>query len=101
MPRFVLTSVAAAVVSFASLGGGEDPILDKLDAAGSAYSEKVDKLRADLVKSLEKREAAAVKAGDKKGLDRIKAERKAFESVGTLPSVVPTVEYQKAIRKAR
>ena len=61
MPRFILTPVVAAFVTFATLGAGEDRILEKLDEAESAYSERVDKIRKDLVKSLEKREAAVVK----------------------------------------
>jgi Lectin C-type domain len=101
MPRFILTPVVAALVTLVTLVAGEDRILEKLDEADRVYSERVDKVRADIVKSLEKREAAVVKAGDKKALDRVRAERKAFESVGTLPSVVPTVDYQRAIRKAR
>ena len=47
------------------------------------------------VADLQKKEATARKAGDKKLVDQISVEQEKFESDGVLPKVVSTFEYQR------
>ena len=53
----------------------DDSIQAKLNMAKATYETYVEKFRADVAASLEKREESARKVGDKKAVDQIKAER--------------------------
>lgn len=85
-----------AFVTAAALANARaaDPIEQKLDKAKSAYAAELEKFQKDVVASLDKREEAARKAGDKKLLDQIKTERLTFEERGEVPVSTP-----KAVRQ--
>ena len=72
-----------------------DAIKENLDKSKASYGTDLKKLQSGLVADLQKKEAAARKAGDKKLVDRVLAEQEKFESDGVLPKVVSTTEYQR------
>jgi hypothetical protein len=80
----------------------KDPVREKLFAAKVAYDKDTAAVRKSTTDWLDKREGAARKAGDKKAVDQIKLDRKAFEEEGTLPKTAPADLQQKrtAARKA-
>jgi hypothetical protein len=102
MARAVLFAFGV-VVLLGSTGWArqDDPVKGKLDKAKTAYDEQVDKLRDGLLKTLQDKEEAARKKGDKKLVDQIKGEREAFESSGELPKSVPTANYLRDYKQAR
>jgi len=67
----------------------KDPVKEKLFAAKVAYDKEMAAYRAAVGEWLDKREEAARKAGDKKLVDQVKAERKAFDEDGELPKGAP------------
>lgn len=68
---------------------GVETVKEKLFQAKKEYDGEAQKYRRGVSEALEKREAAARKAGDKKALDAVKIERERFDKGGELPSVVP------------
>jgi hypothetical protein len=72
-----------------------DPVKDKLLAAKVAYDKETEQIHKQTTDWLDKREEAARKDGDKKLLDRVKADRKAFDEDGELPKTVPEAIKQK------
>lgn len=78
-----------------------DPIKEKLDKSKADYRSVVDRLRKQMLESLEKAETAAQQAGNKKAVDQIRDERAAFEKDGKLPTKVATKEYQQQLTRAR
>jgi hypothetical protein len=85
----ILTALACASASAA------DPVAEKLEKAKKTYAAELEKFQKDVAASLDKREEAARKAGDKKLVDQIKAERKAFDEKGEVPSTTPKVVRQR------
>lgn len=88
----MIRSAVVAIVlgcACAALAQEKDPVQERLAAAKSAY----EGLREHHYKSVDewfdKRETEARKAGDKKLVDQIKAERKAFDETGELPKSAP------------
>src|SRR6266545_6647356 len=77
-------------VACAAADDGKDPVKEKLFAAKVAYDKEMAAYRAAVGEWLDKREEAARKAGDKKLVDQVKAERKAFDEDGELPKGAPT-----------
>jgi hypothetical protein len=73
----------------------KDPVRDKLFAAKVAYDKEMAACRAAVGEWLDKREEAARKAGDKKAVDAVKADRKAFDEAGELPKGAPANIQQK------
>lgn len=67
----------------------------KLYRAKITYENDIKKFRDDVGASFDKREATSRKEGNKKLLDQIKAERKAFNAWGELPKTVPAALRQK------
>jgi hypothetical protein len=101
MVRTVLFALGVILLSSPASLAQSDPVRANLDKAKAAYDEQLDKLRAGLLKSLDEREESARKAGDKKLVDQVKAERDAFESRGELPKVVPTANHLRDAKAAR
>jgi hypothetical protein len=103
-PSRVLSASAALVLAagVCSARADKDPIRDKLVAARATYDAEIKQARKQAEDWLEKREATARKDGNKKLLDQVKEERKAFEEDGELPKAAPAVLRQKpaAARKA-
>jgi hypothetical protein len=91
---FLILSASLFTLLFARAGDG-DPIKDKLAKAKATYEKEVEKFKKDMTTSFDKREEAARKSGDKKRLDQIKAERKAFEDDGETPATAPKVVRQR------
>jgi hypothetical protein len=73
----------------------KDPIKDKLLAAKAAYDKEMEQYHKQTTDWLNKREEQARKDGNKKLLDQVKLERKAFEETGELPSTAPVTFKQK------
>src|SRR5437867_77271 len=63
-----------------------DSIRERLEGAKATYASKLEALRNDVLADLDKNENAARQAPDKKRIDEIKAQRKAFEATGQLPT---------------
>jgi hypothetical protein len=80
----------------------KDPVREKLFAAKVAYDKEITQYRTQAGNWFDKREDAARKDGNKKLVDQIKAERKAFDEEGELPKSVPATIKQKqaAAKKA-
>jgi hypothetical protein len=72
-----------------SLADELDPIQAKLDKAKAAYEADIKNLHAEFAETLKIRLDSARKRGDKKLVDQINAERRAFEKSGDLPESVP------------
>jgi hypothetical protein len=81
----------------------DDPIRDKLDKAKTAFDDAVEKYQKKVHDGLDKAEETAHKAGNKDRVDKIQAEREAFEnSDDDLPkSVVLAKEYKRDEDAAR
>jgi hypothetical protein len=73
----------------------KDPIKDKLLTAKTAYDTEMKQFRQQATDWFDKREASARKDGNKKLLDQIKVERKAFEDDSELPKLAPAALRQK------
>jgi hypothetical protein len=77
-----------------------DAVKAKLDRAKAIYKKETDKLSADVLAHLDKREEPARKKGDRKLVEQIQAEREAFEKKGELPITAPP-ESKKKYRAAQ
>jgi hypothetical protein len=98
MTRILIAIVIAALVGACAApasGGDKDPVREKLFAAKVAYDKEMAAFRKAAGEWLDRREDAARKAGDKKLVDQIKEERKAFDEGGELPKAAPTAIRQK------
>ena len=82
----------------------KDPIRAKLAVARSAQEEAAKAARDALVNSIDESMKAVAQAGDLNGVTALKAERKAFEESGTLPTSprlrAASAEYQKSLKQA-
>lgn len=76
-------------------------INERLDAARTEYANESERLRMELLASLEAKENAARKVGNKALVDRIKQEREAFELSDELPTVVSSSGYKRGLVTAR
>jgi hypothetical protein len=72
-----------------------DPVKEKLFAAKVAYDGEMRQYRTQAGDWFDKREETARKDGNKKLVDQIKAERKAFDEDGELPKGAPADIQQK------
>jgi hypothetical protein len=68
-----------------------DAVKEKLFRAKKAYDDEVEKFRKAVGESLDKREDTARKAGNKKSLDSVKADRERFDKTGEPPTATPKV----------
>lgn len=96
-PLIALFGVLAC--SLAATADG-DAVAKKLQAAKDDYDAKIEKAEAAIVKWFDKREETARKAGDKKALDQVKADRAAFSEYETLPGTTPA-DLRKQFASAR
>jgi hypothetical protein len=80
----------------------DDPILVALDKAKAAHSDTVAKARTALIAALDDAIKTVAEAGDLDGVKALRAEAKAFEDSGKLPTAArlrnKVGEYQKATR---
>lgn len=83
----IVTFVGVACMA---VGQNKDPIKENLFEAKVAYDKQMRQFRKQAAEWFDKREETARKAGDKKTLDQIKAERAAFDEYGGLPRIAPT-----------
>jgi hypothetical protein len=83
------------VCACAVLGDEKDPVKEKLFAAKVVYDKEMSQFRTQVGEWFDKREETARKAGDKKTLDLLKGERKAFDDDGELPRTAPAAIQQK------
>lgn len=95
MPRFLLALPLGVLMVAAAQGRDDDPVKVKLDKAKAAFATEQEKFQQDIDAYFEKREEAARKLGEKKVVDQIKAERKAFEERGELPASAPKAAKQR------
>jgi hypothetical protein len=96
----VLACLIGAVVA-ASGDDDKDPIREKLFAAKVAYDKEMSQIRGQVGDLLDKREETARKAGDKKVLDQVKADRLAFDEDGEFPkSATALAQRQEKAKKA-
>ncbi len=79
----------------------EDPIKQKLDSARAGWQKQVGDLRKGILQALDESEDSARRNGDKKTVDRSKAERNAFEANGELPTLVNTTYFTANMKQAR
>ncbi|HUR55085.1 MAG TPA: hypothetical protein VMZ71_13210 [Gemmataceae bacterium] len=92
----------ACLVGADCVAGGDDkdndPVKEKLFTAKVAYDGEMQQSRKLAAEWFGTREAAARKDGDKKLVDQIKAERKAFDESGELPKAAPATIQQTPYR---
>ncbi len=98
MTRSIVLMASLVAAACAGVGADDkDPVKEKLFAAKVAYDKEMAQFRTTAGEWFDKREEAARKAGDKKALDQVKAEQKAFDETGDLPKAVPAAMRQKPI----
>ncbi len=91
----VPTLVLLALAGSAARADDADAVKERLFQAKKGYDAEAQKFRQAVGDLLDKREEAARKAGSKKQLDQVKAERTAFEKEGELPTAVPAPTKQQ------
>ena len=100
-----LVAIILAYLSFSTVSSAQDqtsdPAKETLDKAKAEYDAAIVKLQQSVLDSLQKKEDAARKDGDKKLVDQLKAERQAFEDKGELPKTVNALAYQKGLKQTR
>ncbi|OWK46585.1 hypothetical protein [Fimbriiglobus ruber] len=94
---FAASFVAAVVALSASAQDDPDPIRDKLDKALATYKTELAKARTGAERFFEKREGAARQKGDKKSVDQLRQDSKAFALTDELPAYVPLTNKQEFI----
>lgn len=88
MPALRISFATLLVCTSLAIAQSPDPIKAKLDKAQDVYLKEMTDYRQSVLDHFEEREAVARKAGNKKAVDQVKAEREAFEKNGQLPQVV-------------
>lgn len=94
MRRIAIVAVLLGVAC-AAAEDDKDPVRDKLFAAKVAHDKETAAFRKSVTGWMDKREDVARKAGDKKAIDQIKADRTSFDEDGVLPKTVPLELKQK------
>jgi hypothetical protein len=95
MIRRTVAFVVLVGSTCAAFADEKDPVKEKLFKAKVAYDAEMAQFRKSAGDWFDKREEAARKAGDKKALDQIKDERKAFDEASALPQTAPAAIKQK------
>jgi hypothetical protein len=85
----LLGAFVACTAALPARADGVDEVKEKLFQAKKEYDGEVSKFRRAVTESLDKREDAARKAGDKKALDAVKVDRDRFDNSGELPTDCP------------
>ena len=96
----MIQTLALAMACVLSVFSDGDRVLKKLTAAKANYQSELKKFSATVDEWLEKQEAGARRDGDRKQLERLKANRAAFASKEALPVEAP-VPYHKRQEKFR
>ncbi len=96
-----LAVVALAVGLCPARADDVDAVKEKLFQAKKAYDGETQKFRREVGDLLDKREADARKAGDKKAVDAAKAQRKAFDEAGELPPLPATTKQPITAARAK
>lgn len=91
----VLCAATALALACAAPAAQPDPTKAKLDKLRAAYETELSAAEKSIGAQLDRAEAAARKAGDKKALDRIKGERELFELANVFPKSLPGGTTQK------
>ncbi|HEV8293326.1 MAG TPA: hypothetical protein VGP94_15425, partial [Tepidisphaeraceae bacterium] len=65
-----------------------DRVRERLDQAKSTFQSRQETLHKDILEDLDKSENSARQIPDKNRIDQIKAQRKAFQSTGQIPSIL-------------
>lgn len=93
---FVCTCLAYAVLA-GCVGAQEevDPVATQLENARQKYKKELDQFEKSVKDLLDKKEAAARKAGNKPVLDQVQAERKSFEDDAVVPTFAPPAMAKK------
>lgn len=97
MRRTIAVALLVGVACVA-MGEDKDPIKEKLFAAKVAYDKEMRQFRKQVDEWFDKRESTARQSGDKKTLDQLKEDRKAYEEDDELPKSIPTALKQKQDR---
>lgn len=82
-------------VACAAVAEDKDPVKEKLFVAKVAYDKEMRQFRKQVDEWFDKREEIARKAGDKKAIDQLREERKAYEEKSELPKSMPMLLQQK------
>jgi NPCBM/NEW2 domain len=95
--RFLFTFFCGVLALGLCSAGAKDAeaVKEKLFQAKKDYDGEVQKFKKAVTDLLDKREDEARKAGNKKAVDEIKAERKAFEMSGEHPALCPSALIQQ------
>lgn len=96
MTRRAIYTITLTCLLGAAAGEDKDLVSAKLDEAKRAYDKEIAAYLRAAGEWFDTREDAARKAGDKKAVDAIKAERKAFDEGGELPKAAPAALRQRA-----
>ena len=83
--RVPVLALVVALVACSARAADVDDVKEKLFQAKKEYDGEVRKFRTAVTEALDKREEAARKAGDKKAVDLVKADRERYEKSGELP----------------
>jgi|GEM_PF-3763434 len=84
-----LGAILALLLHSAQGGGADDPTADKWEKAKATYDKEMMKARMAVAKYFDAEETKARNAGNKKRLDELKVQRKAFEDDMILPATAP------------
>jgi hypothetical protein len=90
-------AVLFVVVLAPTIKADDDPITVKLEQAKTAYEADQEKFKKSVGDWFDRTEQAARGRGDKKAVDRIVVERKAFDERGIVPANVPPAVTQQSV----
>ena len=94
MRSFVFACVICHILPLVCTSA-DDVIASRLTATRSAHAEQCDRLRQEVQSAFEKRERSARSSGDKKSLDQLAVDRRAFDEKGELPSFTPSAAIRR------
>jgi hypothetical protein len=92
---FFAPAVFGVLVCCVTAAADDDPVKKKLEVAKETYGVEMGKFRQAAEEWFDKREEVARKAGNKKVVDQVKAERQAFRDKGELPKAASADLKQK------
>ncbi|MFM9962439.1 MAG: NPCBM/NEW2 domain-containing protein [Planctomycetaceae bacterium] len=85
---FVIASIICQF-GFLAFASADDSIAERLAVARKKHADECDHLRQEVEAAFEKREGSARQSGNKKLLDQLALDRRAFEDKRELPSFTP------------
>jgi hypothetical protein len=99
MRPFLAALAVCLAVIVPARADADDPVKAKLAEAKQQYREQVERLRKNVLDTLEKKEAAARENGDKKAVDQIKADREAFLDRDVVPKSAGASDYSRDLSR--